>query len=70
MECSICLEECENYIKLNCNHIYHYECISKWIKSSTTCPLCRKFMGYFSIDSVDESIFPKFIDLYPIIKNK
>lgn len=42
-ECSICLE-INNYkiITTNCNHEFHEECLSKWIKISKTCPLCRK----------------------------
>jgi hypothetical protein len=42
--CSICLEE---YIddrkmsRLKCDHIYHKECIMKWIKNNNECPLCR-----------------------------
>ena len=42
-ECSICLK-INNYkiITTNCNHIFHEECLSKWIKISKTCPICRK----------------------------
>lgn len=42
-ECSICLET-NNYkiITTNCNHIFHEECLSKWIKIIKTCPICRK----------------------------
>lgn len=42
-ECPICLQT-NNYkiITTNCNHIFHEECLSKWIKISKTCPICRK----------------------------
>ena len=43
--CSICLEEYIDDRKLNklkCGHIYHKECIMKWIKNNNECPLCRK----------------------------
>jgi len=45
-ECSICLEEYntnDNIIILDCNHIFHRECISKWFhnKDIKNCPLCR-----------------------------
>ena len=44
-ECSICLENgnSRDYVKLDCNHIFHFFCIYKWVKNKTTfsCPLCR-----------------------------
>ena len=43
-ECSICLEEFttdKKIIKLNCNHIFHTDCIKLWIENNNTCPLCR-----------------------------
>ena len=40
--CTICLDdEKEDLIKLNCNHIYHRECITKWISTNDSCPICR-----------------------------
>lgn len=49
-ECTICLELCQvdvnqpNNIKaLPCGHVFHKQCIRKWIKSSNhdNCPNCR-----------------------------
>ena len=46
--CSICLDSLDsfysnkNIIKLDCNHIFHYDCFLPWIESGNkTCPLCR-----------------------------
>jgi hypothetical protein len=43
MTCSICLEDIniikEDIVKLNCNHIFHLDCISK--VENNSCPLCR-----------------------------
>ena len=42
--CSICLEdfdETKEEYKLSCNHNYHKECIQMWLRTRTTCPLCR-----------------------------
>ena len=42
--CSICID---NYHKdniiyeLDCSHIFHKKCLSKWIELNNTCPLCR-----------------------------
>ena len=43
-ECSICLEPYnvgETLTQLNCNHIYHLQCISDWLQRKPNCPLCR-----------------------------
>jgi hypothetical protein len=42
--CSICLtdfEEEETVKWTKCNHLFHDECISKWLKENISCPLCR-----------------------------
>ncbi|WJX57573.1 RING-type E3 ubiquitin transferase [Trifolium repens] len=45
VECSVCLckiEEGDEIRVLRCNHIYHTECLDKWIAfKNNTCPLCR-----------------------------
>ena len=45
-ECSICLGEMkkkEKVILLDCNHIYHKDCILEWFqKKNNSCPLCRE----------------------------
>lgn len=43
-ECSICYTgylENNKTGKLKCNHIFHQQCILKWLDVSSTCPLCR-----------------------------
>lgn len=43
-ECSICLlsfASGEQYRELPCKHIFHRKCVDVWLKSETTCPLCR-----------------------------
>ena len=43
-ECSICLSsELNNSIKLNCNHIFHANCVTTWFDSGNfSCPVCRQ----------------------------
>ena len=43
-DCSICYNNYNEYkpSKLKCNHVFHTECISKWLNTSHTCPLCRQ----------------------------
>ncbi|XVF25699.1 hypothetical protein REPUB_Repub13aG0236100 [Reevesia pubescens] len=45
IECSVCLgtitEESTVRLLPNCKHMFHVECIDKWLGSHTTCPICR-----------------------------
>jgi hypothetical protein len=46
LSCAICMcdyEDDETVLKLpNCEHLFHKECIGKWLKeSSTKCPVCK-----------------------------
>lgn len=44
-ECTICLEmiaEGEGVRLLNCKHIFHSECVDRWLcEHRSSCPLCR-----------------------------
>jgi hypothetical protein len=41
-DCCICYNGLqEDSVKLRCSHIFHKSCISQWIKTSATCPICR-----------------------------
>lgn len=42
--CVICLEDFkinDNITILQCNHIYHYDCVSGWFMRTPNCPICR-----------------------------
>ena len=42
-ECSICLSKVNKpKCKTICGHIFHITCLKEWLKTSVTCPLCRK----------------------------
>jgi len=48
MVCSICFEKLtdKHIIKLECNHLFHKECLESWYNSTSidavkSCPLCR-----------------------------
>ena len=43
-KCLICLDEFKNgqkTISLPCTHLFHSECIKKWMKQENFCPLCK-----------------------------
>ncbi len=46
-ECSICIdhEKKDVWIETFCNHKFHYSCLSRWLESKKSCPLCREYVG-------------------------
>jgi hypothetical protein len=42
-ECSICLDidNIQTWIILPCGHKYHGSCVSTWLQTHKTCPICR-----------------------------
>lgn len=43
--CTICyceFEEEEKVISLRCKHLYHEECIVKWLEKNAKCPVCKR----------------------------
>ncbi|KAJ7523994.1 hypothetical protein O6H91_18G072100 [Diphasiastrum complanatum] len=44
-ECAVCLSEFQEGEKARwlpkCGHVFHLECIDRWLFSQSTCPLCR-----------------------------
>jgi hypothetical protein len=55
MTCSVCLVELSVVSKAiqlpnPCSHVYHEECIMKWLNRSNTCPMCRPVYGVFPCD--------------------
>ncbi len=51
-ECSICLNNIKTYYNgvLPCGHIFHTDCILKWIDRSNTCPMCRQDLKWTLIN--------------------
>jgi hypothetical protein len=45
VECAVCLAEMADGEKgrllPGCGHRFHVECIDRWFRTNTTCPLCR-----------------------------
>ena len=35
-----------------CGHVYHLDCIQKWLKTRSVCPLCSKEWEYGKIEKI------------------
>ncbi|KAJ7978010.1 putative Ring finger protein [Quillaja saponaria] len=58
LECAVCLCEFEDDEKLRlipkCDHVFHPDCIDEWLKSHTTCPVCRANLAPETDEAVHE----------------
>jgi hypothetical protein len=57
-ECSICLEdgdesENNNFIKTDCGHYFHKECLEEWTTNNETCPACR---ANINVDAISNAV--------------
>jgi len=44
VSCVVCLcefEDDEDVVRLPCRHVFHAECIHRWLRQDATCPQCR-----------------------------
>nr|XP_027070929.1 E3 ubiquitin-protein ligase ATL9-like [Coffea arabica] len=55
-ECCICLGlyEDEDVLKVmpDCLHIFHSDCVDEWLRSRSTCPLCRSSLDSSTAEPV------------------
>ncbi|KAL0693313.1 hypothetical protein Bca4012_060493 [Brassica carinata] len=61
LECAICLLEFEEEHVLlrlltTCYHVFHQECIDRWLESNKTCPVCRRNLAPTAPENIKELI--------------
>jgi hypothetical protein len=57
-ECTICLLTYTDETKkaTECNHIFHQECLDRWLQENNSCPLCRHVLQEHTRSTTDEVI--------------
>ncbi|XP_019423194.1 PREDICTED: RING-H2 finger protein ATL52-like isoform X2 [Lupinus angustifolius] len=59
IDCSVCLSEFEDdesvRVLPKCDHVFHIPCIDAWLKSHSTCPLCRANIFNFNASPLQAS---------------
>ena len=62
-ECVICMSEnpCDGHVRLPCGHSFHYPCISSWLQTQSTCPVCRfqfpkAFTGKYAVQKLKSAM--------------
>lgn len=57
--CSVCLEDLDAGVPLECGHAFHYECIVEWLRHGSTCPVCRSPVAERGRDAVPLLVHPR-----------
>lgn len=57
-ECSVCFDvpDEEDVYKPSCGHVFHNACMTQWLSTNNTCPVCRHKIGERSEEDEEEEI--------------
>jgi hypothetical protein len=63
VECAICLSSIEtdqptlgHKINETCSHLFHQSCLTQWLESSFTCPVCRISADVFGTSRISADV--------------
>ena len=67
-QCSVCLNEIKanSSVVTPCDHFFHQDCLSEWLYTANTCPLCRTFLK--ESEAIEMTIdLPETEELYSVL---
>lgn len=66
-DCSVCLSEFQDDESVRllpmCNHVFHLPCIDTWLKSNSSCPLCRSSVFTLNASTIHVQVPATVIEL-------
>lgn len=63
--CIICMGQLTEPVSLQCNHIFCFKCVERWMKNHTTCPFCRNETVKHQHIEFSDGYLPSCIFLFP-----
>ena len=68
--CIIChCQATNNLSSLYCGHIFHFNCIDKWLKKKKICPICRNKSKKEDINKINFCIMEKKFEYRKILRS-
>jgi RNA polymerase subunit RPABC4/transcription elongation factor Spt4 len=66
-ECCICMdtENTSEWLMLPCGHKFHRQCISTWLHTNQTCPICR--LHTVSFEQLQYEMLPVYLVRQPLL---
>ena len=61
--CNICLGEINEYVFIQCGHLFHKDCIGEWLINKKTCPCCRKSVKSININEINNYLHQISLDV-------
>lgn len=70
VDCVICMNKLFDVAVIPCGHQFHYQCLRKWFRYNTSCPICRCVVIHNINKQEYQRIMNKYVgDEYELVRN-
>ena len=70
VECVICMTKLFDVAMIPCGHQFHFQCLQKWLRYNTSCPICRCVVFYKINKEEYQTIMNRYTgDEYELVRN-